>query len=93
MPNYDYYCPDCQEKFELNVPIAQRDNPDAIKCPHCGSHHHPKREISAVKLQYTELRSALSRAGDGWQEVQAKIMQRQGLREKNMKGRHQIKMR
>ena len=93
MPNYDYHCPDCELTFELNIPMEHRDDPDRIECPSCHSHHHPKRVVSAVKLQYASLKSQLTQAGGGWQEVQAKIMEKQGLNQKSMKGRHNIKMR
>lgn len=44
MPMYDYHCQDCMCKFELCVPIAQRDT---VKCRNCGGN--TTRLISRTK--------------------------------------------
>ena len=33
MPIYEYFCPDCQNKFELLRSVSQADN--EAKCPTC----------------------------------------------------------
>ena len=90
MPNYDYICDRCECDFEIFVPIAKRDD---TECPICAKKDKMRRVVSAVRLQYASLKSQLTQAGGGWQEVQAKIMEKQGLNQKSMKGRHNIKMR
>ena len=36
MPNYNYECNKCEAVWEEIHPIAQRDNPTKVACPHCG---------------------------------------------------------
>jgi putative FmdB family regulatory protein len=36
MPFYDYKCLECQEKFELFVPMAKRKKAEKDPCPSCG---------------------------------------------------------
>lgn len=35
MPTYEYRCLDCDEDFEIDLHIHERDEKAA--CPHCGS--------------------------------------------------------
>jgi putative FmdB family regulatory protein len=35
MPNYEYKCPQCGEKFEYSKGIFEQES--KIKCPKCGS--------------------------------------------------------
>ncbi len=37
MPIYEYYCADCQTKFEALRSMGQADDP--IVCPRCGGTH------------------------------------------------------
>ncbi|MFZ3171619.1 MAG: zinc ribbon domain-containing protein [Carboxydocellales bacterium] len=32
MPTYDFVCKECQHKFTVRVPIAEREN---VSCPQC----------------------------------------------------------
>ncbi len=34
MPIYEFICEDCKERFEIDVPMSQRDK---VKCIKCGS--------------------------------------------------------
>ena len=42
MPIYEYYCPDCQEKFEVLRPLRRIDDPAA--CP--SGHREGQRVLS-----------------------------------------------
>lgn len=34
MPLYDYHCPDCRKRFEVQVKLSDWDKP--IPCKYCG---------------------------------------------------------
>lgn len=46
MPLYDYDCADCEQAFEMRVPVAAADT---TPCPHCGSAH-TRRRLARVAL-------------------------------------------
>ena len=35
MPNYSFVCKGCDHKFEIFLPIKDRENPTKEKCPSC----------------------------------------------------------
>jgi putative FmdB family regulatory protein len=37
MPNYEYQCTGCGQKWEDIQTVARRDQPLADPCPHCGA--------------------------------------------------------
>jgi len=43
MPIYEYFCPNCNLKFELLRPLSQSD--EIVSCPHC--HNGAKRMFSS----------------------------------------------
>ena len=47
MPLYEYYCDDCQVRFELIRPLSQSNGP--ASCPHCsGTHAHKMISVFAA---------------------------------------------
>ena len=53
--------------------MADRDKPTIDACPSCHKVGAVFRGVTAVQLSYSGFKSTLSRAGDGWKEVQQKI--------------------
>ena len=43
MPIYEYFCPQCNFRFELLRPLSQSD--EIVSCPHC--HNGAKRMFSS----------------------------------------------
>jgi len=37
MPMYEYYCQDCNKKFEIKASISEKEKGLKAKCPVCGS--------------------------------------------------------
>ncbi len=37
MPIYEYFCQDCENKFELKANVAEKEKGLEAKCPGCGS--------------------------------------------------------
>jgi len=75
MPNYDFTCSACGHEFEKNVPLDDRDK--SVECPSCGKKK-STRGVSAVKLSYLGVKSNLTRAGSGWNDVLNKVKKGSG---------------
>ena len=50
MPIYSYECTYCEEEFEANVAIANRDDPQS--CPLCGFDAYTERRIVFTGLTW-----------------------------------------
>lgn len=37
MPIYEFYCQDCENKFEIKASIEEKEKGLKVKCPGCGS--------------------------------------------------------
>lgn len=37
MPIYEYYCQDCEKKFEIKASISEKEKGLKVNCPECGS--------------------------------------------------------
>lgn len=37
MAIYEYYCPECHQQFQLQMPIVEYSTGVIPRCPHCGS--------------------------------------------------------
>jgi len=49
MPLYEYYCLDCEQKFEKLVPIEDRD--EGVACPSCrGLHTERSLSLFAIRV-------------------------------------------
>jgi len=36
MPMYEYYCQDCNKKFEIKASISEKERGLKVSCPNCG---------------------------------------------------------
>jgi len=74
MPNYEYIC-DCTLKyrFERFLSIDNRDIPTRELCPQCGKPDSIKRQQGCGVFVH-DMKDPLTRAGDGFKEVQQKII-------------------
>ncbi|RLC69367.1 MAG: hypothetical protein DRI26_09240 [Chloroflexi bacterium] len=50
MPIYEYFCPKCEEEFELMRPLSEADKP--ATCPHCGAEGERLISAFASKIDY-----------------------------------------
>jgi NAD-dependent SIR2 family protein deacetylase len=67
---YDYYCSECQEKWEENQFLNDRDLPLALPCPKCKKPNCVKRGFfTATRMSYAGSKSNLARAGSGWNDL------------------------
>ena len=67
--NYDYYCTECDAKWEENQFLNDRDLPLTLPCPHCKAKETVKRGITATRMSYAGIKSNLTRAGSGWNDL------------------------
>jgi len=37
MPIYEYFCQDCEKKFDIMVSVSEKEKGLKVKCPACGS--------------------------------------------------------
>jgi len=62
MPLYDYFCLDCQERFDVFMTYAEY-GARPVACSHCGSQS-VRRRVPRVRLAKSEESRADSLAGD-----------------------------
>jgi len=62
MPLYDYYCLNCQKRFDVFMTYADYGN-KPVKCPHCQSQN-VRRRIPRVRVAKSEESQMDSLAGD-----------------------------
>jgi putative FmdB family regulatory protein len=62
MPLYDYYCPDCQNRFDLFLTYSDYGK-KPVTCPNCGGKH-ARRRIPRVRVAKSEESRMDSLAGD-----------------------------
>lgn len=67
MPTYDYYCENCNESWEENKLISERDEPLKTPCVKCGEKI--KRGVAAARVSYEGAHSMMKRAGNEWNDV------------------------
>jgi len=77
MPNYEFHCESCGEKFDHIVQFEERDDP--VECPKCGNVK-GKRQISAPSMSYAGAKSNLTRAGSGWNDMLKRVKKGSGRR-------------
>ena len=74
MALYDYQCLLCEDTFELNKKIAERDETSLDICPNCAGVGSLERKVGAPLIGYSVTTSGYGRgAGDGWKEVLKKV--------------------
>ena len=37
MPTYEYFCQDCEKKFDMKATIQEKEKGLKVNCPECGS--------------------------------------------------------
>ncbi|MCM8771338.1 MAG: zinc ribbon domain-containing protein [Candidatus Omnitrophica bacterium] len=37
MPTYEYFCQNCENRFEIKVSVSEKEKGLKVKCPRCGS--------------------------------------------------------
>ncbi len=76
---YDYYCTECNEKWEETQFLNDRDLPLTMPCPKCNKSNCVKRGFfSAVRISYDGAQTVLQRAGSGWNDVLTGIKKASG---------------
>ena len=73
MVNYEYTCRECGYKWTESLSMKDRDLPLSKPCPYCGLVGSVRRVFSTGVISY-DTKDPLTRAGDGWKEVQQKII-------------------
>lgn len=63
MPNYDFFCQDCQKQFSVYASYAEYDGLQA-RCPRCGSSK-VRRALNRVRLAHSD-REHLQRLSSGF---------------------------
>lgn len=67
---YDYYCSECQEKWEERQFLNDRDLPLSLPCPKCKKTGGVERGFfTAAGMSYAGSKSNLARAGSGWNDL------------------------
>jgi len=73
MPTYEYFCDNCEFHEEFQLLISKRDSLIDSDCPKC-KEGKLQRQIGSPRMSY-DTQGALKRAGDGFKEVQQKIIE------------------
>jgi len=72
MPTYDYHCDHCGAVTEIQLTVAERDSAEGTICSECDVGR-LSRHITCPGFSY-DVYGVLKRAGDGFKEVQQKII-------------------
>ena len=75
---YDYFCIECNERWEETQFINDRDKPIDLPCPNCKGEGCIKRGVASAAISYQGGKSVLQRAGSGWNDVLGKIKKASG---------------
>jgi putative FmdB family regulatory protein len=81
MPFYDYKCLECQEKFELLLPIAKRKKPEKDPCPSCGVKR-VKQVIESSPNVGVDLGKDIHKTSGAFKEVMQRVAEAPGMRGK-----------
>lgn len=69
---YQFNCSSCNEAFELNLSIQNRDQPKTEPCPYCGERT-VEREISSLHISQYGVKSVQTRAGRDFNDILGRI--------------------
>jgi putative FmdB family regulatory protein len=75
---YDYYCIECDARWEETQFMNDRDIPTILPCPHCDKTACVKRGVVSLAISYQGGKTVLQRAGSGWNDVLGKIKKASG---------------
>jgi hypothetical protein len=70
---YDYYCTECNSRWEETQFINDRDVPITLPCIECKSTGTVKRGFHTLAVSYHGVKTIAQRAGSGWNDVLTKI--------------------
>ena len=76
MTIYAYQCTECQEVFDMNKKIAERDSIESDECPACKAVGKITRLVSAPTIGYGVTIGASGKPPDGFREVLRNIHKR-----------------
>ncbi len=69
---YQFRCSACSAEFEANLSMNERDAPLLIPCKQCNTGK-INRVFTTAGISYAGNKSAVRRAGSGWNDVLKKI--------------------
>jgi len=75
---YDYFCTECNARWEETQFMNDRDAPIALPCPQCSKTNCVKRGVASLAISYQGGKTVLQRAGSGWNDVLGKIKKASG---------------
>ena len=79
---YDYFCVECNARWEETQFMNDRDLPIALPCPHCSKTECVKRGVVSLAVSYEGGKTVLQRAGSGWNDVLNKVKKASGRQTK-----------
>lgn len=77
MPIYDYHCNKCGKDFDAFRKMSESDWDTDEPCPECGKCGGIEKLVSNMAIVY-DMKSPLTRAGWGWNDVLKKINKANG---------------
>ncbi len=57
MPDYEFFCRDCNKKFTAHMSVEEHDR-QVVECPQCKSRRNVQRAISHFNVQTSRKSSA-----------------------------------
>lgn len=93
MPIYDYRCDKCEQLWEENLSMGDRDKPCKKKCPFCEEKGHVKKHVGGFpSMAVDTTMNANTKTGGRWNEIMNRIQSKTPDRYKdnlnhNMTGR------
>ena len=79
---YDYFCTECNARWEETQFMNDRDAPIALPCQRCGKINCVKRGVVSLAVSYEGGKTVLQRAGSGWNDVLNKVKKASGRQTK-----------
>ena len=61
MPTYEFFCQDCENKFEIKASVSEKEKGLKINCPRCNS----DKTIQILGHFFTFSKNSSSNFGDG----------------------------
>ena len=79
MPNYDYFCESCENRWEEKQTLENRDLPLVLPCPSCNAGGFIKRGFfTAARISYDGNKTILQRAGTNFNDLLVGIKKASG---------------
>lgn len=69
MPRYEYECAKCKMRWEIDLPVDKRTDPQDDPCPECGNSGKGQiRRLMNTVMTSGEIRNAMSKMPDNFKE-------------------------